>query len=111
MAQGLDTILMENADSYYVHGFSYNDYLSELGPDAQSLVFNISSPLDKAFNNTFYNARRFLMTVSLRPAVADLVCSYHPIWALLSSVLDVACLCCWMLRLQLLLMLRQGSHI
>ena len=67
MAQGLDTILMENADSYYVHGFSYNDYLSELGPDAQNLVFNISSPLDKAFNNTFYNARRFLMTVTLSP--------------------------------------------
>ena len=28
-------------------------------------------------------------------------------WALLSSVSDVACLCCWMLRLLLLLMLRQ----
>jgi len=52
---------MENQDSWTVHGFSYNDYLSELGPDAQTLVFNVSSPLDKAFNNTFYNARKFLM--------------------------------------------------
>jgi len=60
--QGLDTILMENDDSWVVHGFSYNDYLSELGPNAQSMVFNISSPLDKAFNNTFYNARKFLMS-------------------------------------------------
>lgn len=58
---GLNTVLMENADSYVVHGWSYNDYLSELGPNAQTLVFNISSPLDKAFNNTFYNARRFMM--------------------------------------------------
>ncbi len=53
---------MENDDSWVVHGFSYNDYLSELGPNAQSMVFNISSPLDKAFNNTFYNARKFLMS-------------------------------------------------
>jgi hypothetical protein len=53
---------MENDDSWVVHGFSYNDYLSELGANAQSLVFNVSSPLDKAFNNTFYNARKFLMS-------------------------------------------------
>jgi hypothetical protein len=61
MLQGLNTVLMENADNYVVHGWSYNDYLSELGPDAQNQVFNISSPLDKAFNTTFYNARTFMM--------------------------------------------------
>ena len=59
------------------------------------------------------NLRDFLILASFRRvfkcAMAwDHACGHMSLlsWALLSSVSDVACLCCWMLRLQLLQMVR-----
>ena len=44
-----------------LHGFSYPNYLAELGPDAQSKIYEKSS-VDLAMRDAFRKMRRFLMT-------------------------------------------------
>jgi acetamidase/formamidase len=58
---GLDFPLLENANEWVVHGFSYANYLEELGPNAQSDIYKNSS-IDKAMKDAAYKTKRFLMT-------------------------------------------------
>jgi acetamidase/formamidase len=53
--------LLETADDWVVHGFSFADYLAELGEKAQSEIFTKSS-LDAAMRDAFRKMRHFLMT-------------------------------------------------
>jgi acetamidase/formamidase len=53
--------LLETQDAWIIHGFSYSNYLQELGEAAQSEVYKKSS-LDLAMRDAFRKARRFLMT-------------------------------------------------
>jgi acetamidase/formamidase/AraC-like DNA-binding protein len=57
---GLSSPLLETPDEWIVHGFSYPNYLRELGRNAQSEVFKKSS-LDRAMKTAFRTARKFLM--------------------------------------------------
>ena len=57
---GLSGPLLETPDAWVVHGFSYPNYLRELGRHAQSEVFKKSS-LDRALKSAFRTARKFLM--------------------------------------------------
>jgi len=57
---GLSGPLLETPDAWIVHGFSYPNYLRELGRNAQSEVFKKSS-LDRALKSAFRTARKFLM--------------------------------------------------
>jgi acetamidase/formamidase len=59
---GLDYPLLETPDEWVVHGFSFANYLAELGAAAQSEIFAKSS-LDGAMRDAFRKMRRFLMTV------------------------------------------------
>ena len=58
---GLDYPLLETRDEWVVHGFSYANYLAELGADAQRAIYEKSS-LDRAMRDAFRKMRRFLMT-------------------------------------------------
>ena len=58
--QGLDYPLLETDSEYVVHGFSYANYLAELGEDAQSEINNRSS-VDNAMRDAFRKMRKFLM--------------------------------------------------
>ena len=58
---GLDYPLLETQDEWVLHGFSYPNYLAELGPDAQSKIYEKSS-VDLAMRDAFRKMRRFLMT-------------------------------------------------
>jgi acetamidase/formamidase len=53
--------LLERADEWVVHGFSYANYLAELGDNAQSEIYAKSS-LDRAMRDAFRKMRHFLMT-------------------------------------------------
>jgi acetamidase/formamidase len=53
--------LLETADEWLVHGFSFANYLAELGDKAQSEIFAKSS-LDGAMRDAFRKMRHFLMT-------------------------------------------------
>ncbi|MBE9139204.1 acetamidase/formamidase family protein [Nodosilinea sp. LEGE 07088] len=53
--------LLENDEEYVVHGFSYANYLEELGDTAQQDIFGQSS-VDKAMRDAFRKMRHFLMT-------------------------------------------------
>jgi acetamidase/formamidase/AraC-like DNA-binding protein len=57
---GLSSPLLETPDAWIVHGFSYPNYLRELGRNAQSEIFKKSS-LDRALKSAFRTARKFLM--------------------------------------------------
>jgi len=59
--EGLDYPLLETAEEWVVHGFSFPRFLTDLGPDAQEAVFARSS-VDLAMRDAFRKARRFLMT-------------------------------------------------
>ena len=59
---GLDYPLLETADAWIVHGFSFANYLADLGDQAQSEIFGKSS-LDGAMRDAFRKMRRFLMIV------------------------------------------------
>ena len=59
--EGLDYPLLETAEEWVVHGFSFPRFLTDLGPDAQETVFARSS-VDLAMRDAFRKARRFLMT-------------------------------------------------
>jgi acetamidase/formamidase len=53
--------LLETQTEYVVHGFSYPNYLAELGDKAQSDIYGKSS-VDLALRDAFRKMRHFLMT-------------------------------------------------
>jgi acetamidase/formamidase/AraC-like DNA-binding protein len=53
--------LLETEKEWVVHGFSFANYLAELGDSAQSEIYKRSS-LDPAMRDAFWKMRRFLMT-------------------------------------------------
>ncbi|OAI52785.1 acetamidase [Planctomycetaceae bacterium SCGC AG-212-F19] len=57
----LDFPLLETQEDWCVHGFSYANYLAELGKEAQSEIYKKSS-IDLAMRDAFRKMRRFLMT-------------------------------------------------
>ncbi len=59
--QAVDFPMIETADEWVLQGFSYPNYLADLGPDAQSDIFRKSS-VDLAMRDAFRKMRRFLMT-------------------------------------------------
>jgi acetamidase/formamidase len=58
---GLAYPLLETQDEWVLHGFSYANYLAELGADAQSRIYEKSS-VDLAMKDAFRKMRHFLMT-------------------------------------------------
>jgi acetamidase/formamidase len=58
---GLAYPLLETQDEWVLHGFSYANYLAELGADAQKLIYEKSS-VDRALRDAFRKMRHFLMT-------------------------------------------------
>lgn len=52
--------LLETANEWVIHGFSFSNYLAELGEAAQSEIYKRSS-LDPAMRDAFWKVRRFLM--------------------------------------------------
>jgi len=59
--EGLDYPLLETANEFVVHGFSFPNYLADLGAKAQSEIYSKSST-DLALRDAFRKMRRFLMT-------------------------------------------------
>ena len=59
--EDLDYPLLETQDEYVVHGFSYANYLAELGETAQQDIYSKSS-VDGAMRDAFRKMRHFLMT-------------------------------------------------
>lgn len=53
--------MLETQTEWLVHGFSYPNYLADLGPDAQSAIYSKSS-VDLALRDAFPKMRHFLMT-------------------------------------------------
>ncbi|MFC3607896.1 acetamidase/formamidase family protein [Stutzerimonas tarimensis] len=53
--------LLETQDDWVLHGFSYANYLAELGPNAQDEIYNKSS-VDRAMRDAYRKMRHFLMT-------------------------------------------------
>jgi acetamidase/formamidase len=60
--EGLTHPMLENDAAWSVYGFTYPNYLAELGAGAQTEIANHSS-LDRAMRDAFRKLRRFLMTV------------------------------------------------
>lgn len=58
--RGLAGPLIETPGELVLHGFSYPNYLRELGRDAQAEVYKRSS-LDRALRSAFQLSRKFLM--------------------------------------------------
>ena len=56
----LDYPLLETQDEWVLHGFSFANYLAELGPTAQTDIYGKSS-IDLALKDAFRKSRRFLM--------------------------------------------------
>jgi acetamidase/formamidase len=52
--------LLENRTEWVIHGFSYPDYLKQLGPGAQDEIAKKSS-IDRAMRDAFRKVRHFLM--------------------------------------------------
>jgi acetamidase/formamidase len=59
--EGLNFPLLETQDEWCMHGFSFANYLKELGPKAQSEIYGKSS-IDLALRDAFRKMRHFLMT-------------------------------------------------
>jgi hypothetical protein len=59
--EALNYPMLETQNEWLVHGFSYANYLAELGADAQSEIYKKSS-VDLALRDAFRKMRRFLMT-------------------------------------------------
>jgi hypothetical protein len=57
----LDYPLLETQDEWVLHGFSFANYLAELGPTAQQDIYTKSS-IDLALKDAFRKMRAFLMT-------------------------------------------------
>jgi acetamidase/formamidase len=53
--------LPETQDEWVMHGFSFANYLEELGPKAQQEIYSKSS-IDLALKDAFRKMRTFLMT-------------------------------------------------
>ena len=53
--------MLETKDEWLVHGFSFANYLTELGDKAQSDIYSKSS-VDLALRDAFRKMRKFLMT-------------------------------------------------
>ncbi len=53
--------LLETQDDWVLHGFSYANYLAELGPNAQEAIYKKSS-VDLAMRDAYRKMRHFLMT-------------------------------------------------
>ena len=60
--EGLSHPMLETDSAWSVYGFTYPNYLAELGANAQTEIANHSS-LDRAMRDAFRKLRRFLMTV------------------------------------------------
>ena len=60
--EGLAHPMLETEQSWSVYGFTYPNYLRELGANAQTEIASHSS-LDQAMRDAFRKLRRFLMTV------------------------------------------------
>jgi acetamidase/formamidase len=58
---GLNYPLLETQDEWVLHGFSFANYLEELGPTAQQDIYKKSS-IDLALRDAFRKMRTFLMT-------------------------------------------------
>jgi len=58
---GLTYPLLETQDEWVLHGFSYANYLEELGAEAQQEIYKKSS-IDLALKDAFRKMRTFLMT-------------------------------------------------
>lgn len=58
--ESLDFPMIETADDWVLSGFSYPNYLADLGPDAQNAIFAKSS-IDLAMRDAFRKMRQFLM--------------------------------------------------
>jgi len=58
--EGLDYPLLETNTEWVVHGFSFANYLAELGEKAQQEIYSKSS-VDLAMRDAFRKMRRFLM--------------------------------------------------
>ncbi|WP_256717255.1 MULTISPECIES: acetamidase/formamidase family protein [Paenibacillus] len=58
--KGLNFPLLENENEWVVHGFSYANYLEELGASAQTDIFKNSS-IDKAMKDAAHKTKDFLM--------------------------------------------------
>ena len=58
--KGLAAPLLETPDAFVLHGFSYGNYLRELGRNAQTEIYRKSS-VDRALRNAFRATRKFLM--------------------------------------------------
>ncbi|WP_339803306.1 acetamidase/formamidase family protein [uncultured Marinobacter sp.] len=52
--------LLETQDDWVLHGFSYANYLAELGAGAQQEIYSQSS-VDKALRDAYHKMRHFLM--------------------------------------------------
>lgn len=59
--ENLSYPLLETQDEWVLHGFSFANYLAELGAESQRQIFKKSS-LDLAMRDAFRKMRRFLMT-------------------------------------------------
>jgi acetamidase/formamidase len=59
--EGLQHPLLETDQQWSVYGFTFANYLAELGPDAQTQVAQHAS-IDRAMRDAFRKMRRFLMT-------------------------------------------------
>lgn len=59
--EGLTHPMLETEQQWSVYGFTFPNYLAELGPNAQVEVAQHAS-LDKAMRDAFRKLRRFLMT-------------------------------------------------
>lgn len=57
----LEYPMLETQTEWLVHGFSFANYLTELGPNAQSDIYGKSS-VDLALRDAFRKMRHFLMT-------------------------------------------------
>lgn len=57
---GLNFPLLENENEWVIHGFSYANYLAELGENAQKDIYNKSS-IDKAMKDAALKTKDFLM--------------------------------------------------
>jgi len=57
----LDFPMVETKEEWVLQGFSYPNYLAQLGPDAQSEIFKKSS-VDLAMRDAFRKMRQFLMS-------------------------------------------------
>ena len=62
VVEDLNYPLLETRDAFVVHGFSYANYLAELGDKAQQEIYSKSS-IDRAMRDAFRKMRHFLMTV------------------------------------------------